>query len=753
MTEEQKTVRMRSDHLSLGLDSLGAIKSIFDRKGKQEYLLDSASNPLLRLGLHDRLVEPLTCSYDGAAGEVILSFAGNRDAHVTVHEHKAYISFKLTALTGGAVTHVVWGGYATTISDIVGETIGVVRNGQFAFGLQALNIHTIGGRPEAFPGTGDAAETGICIENGSEVRAFSADRDGGVLHSSIALFGCPADQTLETIGQIEIDEGLPHPILDGEWSKTGARAKGSYLITSFGEDSIDEAVRYADLAGFSYLYHEDPFQNWGHFDLRSSDFPSGDSGLAACVRRAAESAMRIGVHTLSNFITTNDKYVAPVPDRRLMKTGQSTLVDSVSADSMELVVNDPLAFENRGTLASVTVGDEMIRYRAVSTDPPWRLLGCRRGAFGTTPVAHHADATVEKLCDHPYRVLFPDLSMQDEMADRLVELFNTTGVRQISFDGLEGCERTGHGMYSLNRFVQRCFDGWQPEVLNDASRLTHYLWHIHTRMNWGEPWGKATRQGQIEQRLVNQTYFERNLFPRMFGWFQLRLASEGLEATSLDDMEWVLSKCAGYDSGFALSASLDALNGNGQTTAVLGAVRTWEDARLAGAFSKDQTMRLRNPENDFHLETDGDDRWRLCPVQFSETFSYQEVTLQPGEPGEAEWIFDNAYDSQNLSFVLRVLPDVGTSVSEDSVAPIFEVNFEQLAVPITLKPYEYLVCEGEGDLVVCDLNWRPIRLAQRPDRWPRIVTGANQILFWFGAKTTCRVEIRFKASGPWESVG
>ncbi len=98
----------------------------------------------------------------------------------------------------------------------------------------------------------------------------------------------------------------------------------------------------------------------------------------------------------------------------------------------------------------------------------------KRGAFDTKASAHPAKADIGKLIDHPYRVFFPDLEMQDEMADRLVELFNNTGLQQISFDGLEGCERTGHGIsffsgHSLRHYFasKKLVDGFSPKQLQE----------------------------------------------------------------------------------------------------------------------------------------------------------------------------------------------------------------------------------------------------------------------------------------------
>jgi hypothetical protein len=80
------------------------------------------------------------------------------------------------------------------------------------------------------------------------------------------------------------------------------------------------------------------------------------------------------------------------------------------------------------------------------------------------------------------------------------------------------------------RFSLRCFEGWDHTVINDASGLHHFTWHMNTRMNWGEPWGEAMRTGQVEYRIKNQDFFRRNLFPRMLGWFLIRLADKSLNA-------------------------------------------------------------------------------------------------------------------------------------------------------------------------------------------------------------------------------
>jgi hypothetical protein len=100
---------------------------------------------------------------------------------------------------------------------------------------------------------------------GSSLQAYcrNRNRDGGVIGSKVALFACPASQALATLGQIELEEGLPHPISNGKWAKMAPEATASYLIVDFGESTIDRAIAMTKCAGLKYLYQSSPFESWG----------------------------------------------------------------------------------------------------------------------------------------------------------------------------------------------------------------------------------------------------------------------------------------------------------------------------------------------------------------------------------------------------------------------------------------------------------------------------------------------------------
>lgn len=592
--------------LQVNISTMGQVQSLLDRGASRELLPAGELVPLLTLEVAGQQLAP-TAAEVTEPGKLTLRYGNGPVATVAFAARGTHMTFELAALEGPAVDRAIWGPFPTLITQTVGSVVAVVRDPQTALGLQALNVHT----------------TATAVRRGgvSRLHAESRQREGGVIGSRIALFACRAAEALDAIGRIELAEGLPHPMLDGQWGKVSPTARMAYLITwDFGEGGsrLPALFEMAKRAGLRYIYHGNPFRTWGHFELDPRQFPEGDESLRAYVDSAAEQGLRLGCHTLTGFITTNDPYVTPVPDPRLATWGESTLAEAVDEKSTEVPVAGATPFRRPSTLHAVLIEQELVQYRRVSDDGRC-LVGCSRGAFGTGASAHDAGTGVGLLADHGYRTLFPgiDNGMMDEMTRRLVELFNTTGMRQVSFDGLEGLAGYGYpGDYTRNRFVRQCFDGWQVEVINDASNLLHYLWHVHTRMNWGEL-GQSEKLDVDNYRLANCRFFEDNLFPTAMGWWRLGLGGADWEATRTEDVEYLLAKAAGYNAAHGMQTEPDTIAAHGHGEACLQMVKDWEAVRTEGLLSEAQRARLREKGRDFHLEPADHGEWTLSEIRYS----------------------------------------------------------------------------------------------------------------------------------------
>jgi hypothetical protein len=789
-------ISYETSYFKMKIDEKGYIVSILDKSTNTEYLPKGQSAPLLSIRCNGEIEQPYMLKEKN--NKLILLFDRNKvEAQINTIIRPDYISFELSGITHPEkIELIIWGPYPTSIRETIGECVGVVRNKQFAIGIQSLNVKTLGGYPSEESdiepsydifATGNniditaewknrkvyRGQTAKVQDFGSILQAYCRNRnkeriisnwaheyyvapafnDGGIIGSKIALFGCPPEKALQIIGRIELMEGLPHPTFNGEWAKTSPLATASYLIIGFNENNLDRAMELTKKAGLKYLYNGGPFKTWGHFILNEKAFPENWISMKKCVDRAAAEGIKLGVHTLSNFITTNDAYVTPVPDERLAKVGESILTADIDTESMEIFIGSPKYFNQmkNNTLHSVVIGKEIIRYKEVSAGEPWKLTGCLRGAFGTKASAHQKGEIIGKLMDHSYKVFLSNSSLSAEIAKNIANLFNETGLMQISFDGLEGVWSTGMGQYARSLFTKTWFDNLKPEikgkVINDASNPSHFNWHINTRYNWGEPWYAGFRESQTSYRLMNQDFYRRNLLPSMLGWFSMS------SQTSIEDTEWLLARAAGFDAGFAFNLSFENVEKNGQSDAIFKAINTWETARMAGAFTPEQKLRMEDINNEYHLESAGPGKWTLYPYQVKR-YVHEQKVKQPGEPLFSTFEFDNPYEGQPMMFILNLIP--GENNSSSSVEKILlEVNdFSKIELPVHMQPDQILKLDEKGKFQLFDRNWKLLNEVEVNEKIPVLSKGKNKIVVdaLFSGEGSSKIKLEVKTIGNGESV-
>ncbi|MEI6682077.1 MAG: hypothetical protein WCO44_05595 [Bacteroidota bacterium] len=629
----------KAGDLNITLSETGAVSRLYDRVREKEYLDAEQPAPLLQVKVGGQWESPSGAAYseekgDPGSGILVLTFRkSNITVKVRTHQSPTHLRFEiLNVRPAGRVDLVVWGPYPLKIGETVGEIIGVARNRDFAMGLQVLNAKTLGGYPlndeGSDPSRGNTAKKS---EGGSLLQAFSMDRsrprrvdgwwgqfpnmpvpplEGETTEgSAIALFGCAADKTLETIGKIEVAESLPHPLVNGVWGKMSPQPGRSYLIADYSESTVDELLAYTRRANLRTLYHMNAWKSWGHYELDSLWFPHGIDGFKQCLARAAALGIMLGAHTLTDFINTGDPYVTPVPDPRLAVTGYSRLTRDIGDTVTVIGIESPEYFNNAKAnwLHTVRIGRELVQYDSVTPVKPFTLAGCKRGAFGTKVSSHSQGTEVAKLMDHPYKVFLPNLALQQEIAAKLAARFNETGLEQMDFDGHEGCLSSGQGDYAMELFAKTFYDHLDHTVLNGTSNSEPFYWHINSYCNWGEPWNGGFTESMQQYRLDNQGLFGRNYLPHMLGWYLLT------EKTTLAEMEWMLARSAGYNAGFAMATSLESLRKNPNTGVLLDAIREWEKCRLNKAFPEAIREQLRDPKKEFHLEKVTDADWDLYP--------------------------------------------------------------------------------------------------------------------------------------------
>ena len=696
--------------------SIGPQGEIVSFYGDREYLPPGADSYLIRIKIDGRELLPLKISWKDAIAEV--SFVDNIIVSVEGSVKDEYLTFTVVDVkNAGKIDVLLWGPFATTIGEIIGEYVGVVRNSEYALGYQSLNVKTTGGKILNTDGSDEARGTAATKESyGSSLQGYCVNRDkdrvyniwndqipnafipanpeGKIKGSAIALFGTSESRVLDILENIELQEGLPHTTLNGEWVKRSREANKPYLITTFTEESIDACLDYCEKLGYNTLYHEHPFKNWGHFELIEAQFPNSWDGMKECAEKASKRGIRVGVHTLTNFITTNDPYVTPVPNKGLMVFCKTKITQDLSIDAKEIYIEDPSGYEVKNTCQAIRIGDEIIQFGQVSEEPPYKLLKCKRGAYGTVVSAHSAGEEIARLADHGYKTLFPNFELQKEMIDRLAEFFNYTGVAQLDFDGHEGGWGTGEGDFGMDYFSDRLVSQVDHELRNGSSRSNHYYWHVNSYLNWGEPWYGGFTKSQGHYRYQNQALLKRNYTPNMLGWFLLN------STTTLQEFEYMLARSAGYDAGYALYTKLISLAQNKEFTQIAEAINIWEEARLKRVFNNEQIEDLKNVNNDFSLSKPDDSSYALQYYK-KEKFELLNEMVQPGQPNDVSVEFE-VEEPQNLYLVIGAVGETG---SINQVTIVYN-GYETLSLDVELMPNYSITYRGDNKIMVYDEKGR-----------------------------------------------
>jgi hypothetical protein len=708
-------INFKTNALEIQISESGTIEKLVDLKSSTNYAAQETAY-LVSLKVNDDVIHPIKMK--SKKEELIFSFDDGFEVKVKAMNKMDYVRFEVVSVNKeSAVQAILWGPYKTTISGVIGDFVGVVRNDDYAIGFQSLNIKTTGGElvndEGAVMGRGTAA---VPQDYGSSIQAFCVNRtkpqeitawnkinrtqvvanaDFNLVGSAIALFGAPEMDALGIIEKIELGEGLPHMTIDGEWMKSSPKAGRPYIISNFGEDTVDKMLDFTESVGFYSLYQSHPFKTWGHFDLIPELFPNGRVGMKASVDKAKARNIKMGVHTLTNFITTNDPFVTPVPNKGLAVFAQTSITADIDENTEAIFIENPVDYDSKNSLQTVRIGDELIRFSKVSKEFPYKLEDCKRGAFGTTVSSHKKGATIARLIDYPYKTFFPNMTLQNEMIDNLVDFFNETGVNHLDFDGHEGTYATGFGDSAKDYFALRFIEGVKHPVINGTSRSGHFYWHINTYLNWGEPWYGGMKESQNNVRFNNQAVLERNYQPNMLGWFWYRSTS------TIADMEWMLARAAGWNAGYALVVHPEDIDKNPNSAEVIKLIQVWEEAKNRKIFNDAQKKLLKEGENDFSLTKVNEQEFHLHYYK-KEQFVHENITLQPGQPNYTEWEFKNIQGDQSLYLQLGAEGEGG----EISNIQIDIDGHQTIILPITLKAGYSCIYNGGEVVLIYDEKGR-----------------------------------------------
>jgi hypothetical protein len=172
--------------------------------------------------------------------------------------------------------------------------------------------------------------------------------------------------------------------------------------------------------------------------------------------------------------------------------------------------------------------------------------------------------------------------------------------------------------------------------------------------------------------------------------------------TPVEDIEWMLARSAAFNAGYAFVSGDRPFKTNGQSEEILRFIGEWEKARMAGAFSEEQKERMKDINNEFHLETINEKQWNLYQIH-SFKFKHEDKVRQPGEPLFSTFKFENPEDNTTMNFILT---------AQDATISAFKIEMNnccEIKIPVSLSAGESVKYSGGETASILDSNLKKIK--------------------------------------------
>ena len=438
-------------------------------------------------------------------------------------------------------------------------------------------------------------------------------------------------------------------------------------------------------------FAQDPFVSRSTKSYLIAEYNPKDTSFLQ--EKCRQAGLDLGISVLANRIPTNSRLVSPKPSPHLLKQGTLQLQSNIDDNQIEIAVYLSPLFDQPQNINVIQIDDELIVYRTTEASSFFHLLHhCKRGAFGTKATSHAKNAVVYKLWDTPERALLPDLEVQNQMAQAEAKRWAKTNSPLLIFNDLKSYALNELGDEAIGLFLDTMHK-YNPGKLLQADLLTPSSKQYLSRVNENQYWNESMRTKIIETLTEKQVFYHENQMPWMIGNFNIHLADKNRKATSMEELEWFLSKAAAFDAGFGLDFSAEAMRKHGLTNIMLNTIKIWEALRLSQAFSDDIKETLKDPYCDWHIKRDKDSTFLLYPQHNSRRYYCNLYNDQ--------WEWNSPYTSR---FALCITVEGKGSISNPVVRTLNGI----LEFPCTIKAGQYLIYDFEGNACITDFNYNKI---------------------------------------------
>ncbi len=447
-------------------------------------------------------------------------------------------------------------------------------------------------------------------------------RAHGLVGAAFVLVAAPRAKLKAAVMEAERANGVPCPMLGGQWQRDSESNRKSYLFsTGTTARDVDTIIEYAKLGGFGTIIFlkDDWLRTHGHFTVNDANFPGGLATLQAAVRKVKAAGLEAGVHVFGPSVSPNDAFVTPVPNDGLASVACPPLAAAVDAKATDLVLTAPADDWTRIQPSEsfpgkfLRVGDELVSYTGIEAGPPFRFTGVRRGACGTPVTAHPAGTPVRGLLNlWGYFLVDPDSKLADAVCRNFAAIFNACGFDFVYFDASDGVRAPLDTWYYLNRMHLGFVRAIGRDVMYQTSMGTgsDLLWHFVPRSASAD--GHGDIKGYLDERWPGILTMGANWTKADIGWYYW------FSDVRPDQIEYVCAKALGVDGSISLETSREATERLTLSRPMYEMIGRWERCRRAQVYGEPVRSKLREMRRDFRLFEPAPGRWALYRAAYEE---------------------------------------------------------------------------------------------------------------------------------------
>lgn len=441
-----------------------------------------------------------------------------------------------------------------------------------------------------------------------------------------------------------------------------------YLVADFAESELPILLDICHQGGFETLVVRTPFSTLGHYRWNEAFAPEGDRSVRRMVASAAAEGVTLGLLVQEDAITLNDAFFAPKYFKEYQHSEPMTLFDEMSVEDVDIALRRNDLFKVPTTLNLLLVDDEVISFGTMEfTDDVVLLHRCTRGMYGTKRTAHAIDAKVFRIWDRPDPFVIPEGELRQSVQQQLSARLEAGNITLMLSKGAAG-----------------------QEILEGSVRVRQV-----------ERWEK--------EGAANNT----------LGWFMIHAADRKRAATSIEELEWMLSKSAAFDASYGIL--IDLQPAPGMLPEMLATMRQWNMLSKSRAFTAYHKEVMSDPYLDWHLEPGTDSVFMLHPMNFSRRYQCAFQVVDTGLLQSETWHWNT---DEEREFGLRIQVEGKVAISN----PMVNTSKGLVMFPCTLSPGQRLLYDFGETAKVVDANGNMIETVS-VEGFPKLAQGDNEASF------------------------